>query len=373
MSRRPHRASAFAAGALALSMMLAACGSGGSDTGTGSSDGGGSSNGGAGIEEAKAEVAKYAEATAFEVEPLPSKPPAGKVVAQVNCTLPTCGRGNMEAPVEALDWTLNLFEYDIAKGPQDFVRAFNQALESKPDYISVTMVFPEDIVSDQLERAVAEGIPVVDQGGQELAPGVSVLTQGPGVMAAAGAIAADAALADAGGPVNAVIPVDPALPLHTHIADGALDELERLSPDSKGELLELSLAQPAATNVSGIVNYLKRNPDTQYIVFPGTTLYAGVQQGLQAAGLLDTVKLIGTFPFPSDIQSIENGEFIASVAGEATFQWRNIDNLARLSVGEQITDKEPLSSFRILTSDNVTPESIDPPGYQEAYKSAWGV
>ena len=332
----------------------------------------GSSDSTAGVEQAKAEVDKHTNDTEFKVEALPSTPPAGKVVAQVTCTLPTCGIGAFEAPTEALDWELDLFEYDLAKGPQDLVRAFDQALDAKPDYISVTLVFPAEIVKDQMARAEAEGIPVIFSGAQEL-DGAAGLVQGPRVMQAAGALAADVALADAGRAVNAVMPLDPGVATGVNIGKGVTQELAELSPDSNADVLELSYAQPAATNVSAIVNYLKSHPDTQYVIFGGSALYAGVKQALQGAGLADKVKLILAFPFPTDIQAIEDGEFIATVAGEATYQWRQVDMMARLSVGEELADKEPLSSFRIVTQDNVTPESIDPPDFVNVYTTAWGV
>ena len=355
----------LAAVALAISTTLAACGSDDSDSAA-------PSDSTAGVEQAVATVDEHTNDTEFKIEALPSTPPAGKVVAQVTCNLPSCGVDAFEAPTEALQWELNVYEYDLAKGPQDLVRAFEQALDAKPDYISLTLVFPAEIVKDQMARAEAEGIPVVFSGAQEL-DGAAALIQGPGVLMAAGALAADAALADAGGAVNAVLPLDPSAATGVNIAKGATQELEKLSPDSKAEQVDLSFAQPAATNASAIINYLKSHPDAEYIILGGTTLYAGLQQALQAAGLVDKVKLILTFPFPNDVELIEKGEFASTVAGEANYQWRQVDVMARLSVGQEITDKEPLSSFRIVTQDNVTPESINPPDYVNVYTTAWGV
>lgn len=377
MFRRHHRAIAFVAGAVATLMTLGACSSSGSNAGNGSESNSASgtttsTGGGAGIEQAKADVAKLSNPTAFTVAPLPSKPPAGKVVAQVNCTLPSCTPGALKPPAEALGWKVNVFEYDLTKGPQDFVRAFDQALDSKPDYIVASFVFPENLASKELDRAKAEGIPVVDVGGTG-DPRVAATVQGPKVFDRAGSIAAEVALADAGQPVNAAAVVDPAVPLYVEEGKGAKDELAKLSPESKAGTIEVSLAQPAATNVAAIVNYLKSNPHTQYIIFPGSSTYPGVHQGLQAAGLLDKVKIILTFPFPNDVQAIQDGEFFACVAGEATHQWREVDVLARLSVGQQISDTTPVSPFRIVDQTNVSLDKFDPPNYQNAYKTAWGV
>lgn len=351
---------------IGISMALAAYGS---DSDSGSGKG---STSDAAIVHAKSEVERYSASAEVKIPALASAPPKGKTVAQVNCTLPTCSVGEMEAPVEALGWELEVFEYDLTKGPQDYVRAFDQALDSKPDYLSITMVFPEDIVKDQLDRAEAEGIPVIGAGGVNEERPVAVI-QSEVPFLEAGAITADIALADAEGTIDAVIPVDPSIPLHTTIAEGAQAELKEHSPASKAEILELSLAQPAATNVTGIVNYLKRSPDTKYILFGGSSLYAGLQQGLEAAGLADKVKLILAFPFESDIQAVKNGEFIATVAGEATHQWRSVDVMARLSVGEKITEQKPTSSFRIITPDAASLESLDPPNWAESFKAAWGV
>lgn len=383
MSRRlPRTLASVAAGVLAMTMTAACSSSGAKSDGastaatsvsTGTGTGASSSPDAGGIGEAKAAVAKYTQATDFTIAPLPSAPPAGKTVAWVNCSLPTCSVGVMDAPVAALKWKLKTFEYDLTKGPQDMVRAFNQALDSKPDYIVATMVFPESIFAAQFARAKAAGIPVINNGGATV-NGSTVLVQGPRVFQKAGSIAGDIALADAGKPVKIVLPVDPSIPLHVSIAKGTQDEVKRLSPDSKADLLKLSLSQPAATNVSGIVNYLKSNPDTRYIVFGGTSLYAGLHQALQAAGLADKVKIILTFPFKQDVQAVTAGEFFAVVGSEGDSHiWRAVDEAARLSVGEKITDTEPLSYFHIIDLKSASATSVDPPNYQSVYKTAWKV
>lgn len=360
---------ALAVSAGVLSLSLTACGSSSSDSSEGKAPG---SGGDAGTSTAKESVAKYGGDTAFTVAALPSKPPAGKKVAQVNCSSPTCSPGGLAAPVKALGWTLDVFEYDLAKGPQDLARAFDQALNTKPDYLSVTMAFPEKIVAKQLARAKSEGIPVINVGGSDDTSS-EVIIQNPSGFRTAGQISADVALADAEGPVHVVLPLDPGIPLSKLIAAGAEDEVKKLRADSSAEEVDLSLGQPAATNVASLVNYLKRKPDTNYVILGGSTFYPGVKQGLEAAGLAKKVKIVLAYPFVNDIQSIKDGDFLAGVAGEATHQWRQADAMARLSVGEKLATKTPLSSFRILTPKNASVERIDPPDFVKAYTSAWGV
>src|SRR4051812_2198296 len=99
MLKPTTRGLAAVACAMTLTALGTACGS--SDS-TSSQDA--SSEGDSGveqaIEEATATVAELSVDQEFTVEPLSGRVPEGKVVAQVNCTIPVCGPGEMEEPVE---------------------------------------------------------------------------------------------------------------------------------------------------------------------------------------------------------------------------------------------------------------------------------
>ncbi|WP_170860953.1 sugar ABC transporter substrate-binding protein [Trujillonella endophytica] len=351
-------------------MLGTACGSDDDESSGDSSSGNSSSEGNAVIDEATANVETLANPEDFTVEPLSGPVPPGKVVAQVNCTIPQCTPGAMQEPVEALGWTLESFDYDITKGTPDYLRAVDAALASKPDYLAINVTGSPDLISRQLEQAQAEGIPVIASGA-ETAPGIALMVNGPNAFIDAGTNLADVVLADAGEPVDVAMPFDPVYGVFVGMSQGMEDRLGEA--DAGFERIDVSLAQPAATNVSAIVNYLKANPDTKYLAFAGTAFYPGIDQGLRAAGLSDSVKLVMGFPFPTDLESIQDGAWVGVVAGETTHQWRQVDGMARLAVGDPIADPEPSNAFQLVTQENASEERFDPPNYADAFQEAWGV
>src|SRR4051812_43244110 len=196
--------------ALMVGVLGAACGSGSDSTWSGAASGsasgsasGGSSQGAsAAVAEAKATVAKLSGPQTFEVEPLSSKPPEGLRIADVNCAIPQCSPGLMEEPAKVLGWDYQRFDFDATKGVQDLVRAFDDALDSKPDFLAVNVGYGLDIIARQLERANAEGIPVIGLAGDKNTDGLAVSIQSQFVTEQAGSYMADVALADKGGSVH---------------------------------------------------------------------------------------------------------------------------------------------------------------------------
>jgi ABC-type sugar transport system substrate-binding protein len=279
----------------------------------------------------------------------------------------------MKEPVEALGWTLKEFDYDLTKGAQDYVRAVDAALDSKPDYLSFSLGYGSELIAKQLQRAKDEGIPVIGHAGTDNITDLESMTGGPVSLGASGSYAADIAVADAEGPVHMATAVDPTRAGLVAIADGAAKQLKKV-PGSAGDKIEVSYAQPQPTNVAAIVNYIKTHSDTRYILFPGTSFYAGVAQGVRAAGLKDKVEFILAFPEPQDLQAIKGGEFLAAIGGETEADaWRQVDGMARLSVGQTIVDKTPIASYRLVNSDNATEDRLEPANFKTAYETAWGL
>ena len=352
---------------MTVALLGTACGSDDDD----SSGNASSQEGNAVVDEATANVEALANPEDFTVEPLSGPVPAGKVVAQVNCTIPQCSPGAMEEPLEALGWTLERFDYDLTKGAQDYLRAVDAAIDSSPDFLAINVFGSPDLITRQLERAKAEGIPVIGNG-VEFVDGFVFMTGTPESFDATGAYLADMAIDDAGGPVNAGFVVDPTITAIVNAAVGAENRLAEVEGSSV-DRIELSFAQPQAANVSTIMNYLTANPDTEYLMFPGTAFYVGLDQALRAAGLTDKVKLLLAFPFGQDIDSIQDGQWFGVLASESTFEWRQVDAMARLTIGDPIDDPAPVNEFRLLTAENATLELYNPPGYTEAFLEAWGV
>jgi ABC-type sugar transport system substrate-binding protein len=356
----------MAAGACATALMvLCACGS--SDGSSSSQEQSGDSS--TAVEEASARVDDLRNPVPLEVEPLSGKVPTGKVVADVNCSAPICRPGLLAEPVEELGWTTENFVFDMTKGAQDYVRAVDAAVKSKPDYLAINIIFGTEVIDTQLKQAKSDNIPIIGVGGVD-ATNVDMMVQSPEPLGAAGGIMADVALDDKKGPVQVAVPTDTSLPSLQATFEGVQKRIADV-PGAKADDIKLNFSQPQATNVSAIINYLKSNPNTEYLLFPGTGFYAGIDQALASAGLSDKVKLVTMYPYEADLQAIKNNEFIAAVGAESNYQWRMADAMARLAVGDKLASKTPTIDFRLLTADNADFAGLDPADYKQAYRAAW--
>ena len=339
------------------------------------------SAGDARIEQAKAAVAQYSkEQPPLDIPPLPG--PAGKkTAAWVFCTLPTCQADAAKEALTALGWNFKLVPWDFAKAPADFVKAFENALQMKPAFIGVPMVFPPEVIAKQMAEAKAAGIPVIHV--------TSTTGVGDNVIACMSCapqlnktarLQVDVALADAGGKTGIVYGYDPTLLTFVEqFLPAAKDEVEKLSPESSYDTLKLSLAQPPAQNAAAIVNYVQRHPDVKYVLLAASELASGLPQALSAAGLSDKVKFITQAPQPTDLEEIAKGQEFASVAAEdASSMWRAADAAARYAIDGKIPDDlvYPVGWHQIVTKDNVpkvTSTLVQPTDYQETFKQVWNV
>jgi ABC-type sugar transport system substrate-binding protein len=270
-----------------------------------------------------------------------------------------------------LGWTVHRFDYDLTKGVQDYLRAFNAALASHPDYLVVNFFGSTDLVSKQLAQAKSEGIPVIGSG-TSITNNIEYMVQGPRVGEDSGKAMADVAVNDAHGAAKMAMPVDPTFAIFTNASAG-IEKTVKAVAGSRFDKIEVSFGQPAGNNVSTIVNYLKAHPDTKYLLLTGAAFYNGLASGLQAAGLKDKVKLILSFPYDEDLPAVKSGAFFAVVGAEIAYEYREVDAMARLATKAPIEDKSPTNVFHLLTAQNASSETLNPPNWVQAFKKAWGV
>ena len=106
----------------------------------------------AGIQRAIAVQKQLLANQPLKIEAVPKVPKKGLHLAVVNCTLPVCAKGAQDAPAAALGWTSTDYDFDLTKGPSDFVRAVEAAIAAKPDALIITAVYPESLIQDQVAR-----------------------------------------------------------------------------------------------------------------------------------------------------------------------------------------------------------------------------
>ena len=325
-----------------------------------------------GIAHAKAQVKLYKAIPPLKVKRLSKRPPRGVKIALVNCTLSSCAPHTMEVPAKALGWKLTTYEYDLTKGPSDYVSAVTRAIASKPDFVATVAVFPESIIAKQVAAAKKSGVKFIDIGGKPT-PGYEACIQCPPPLLANGKLSADIALADAGKPTTMAVANDPVLAPLVHSVNGVKAEVARYGQGSKALPLDLSLSSTPGANIAKTISFLQRNPDVKYIIYTTPNLTTGVKAALKSAGL-GSVKLIGMSPAgPGDIAQLKTGEMFAWVGGETQWAWRSIDAAARVSLGQKVVPFAPVSNQRVLTASNANAALVNPPNFRTVWPRAWRV
>jgi ribose transport system substrate-binding protein len=363
-----RRAAGVAAAVVAAVTVVAGCGSDSAESAGGSDSGSGSSSTG-GIAAAQAEVEKYAANPALEVSPLPEEPDPSTYAIQVNCTIPACAPGAMQAAMDVLGWQFEEMTYDISKGPSALQQALTQAVAAEPDVILYGANFPEATFQSLVDSATEKGIKFIDIAG-ELTLGYAACIQCRESLAALGALAADIALADAGGKIDIAVPFDAAIaPLQAEV-DGVKQEIEENGEGSQVLEVEQSVAATPAENAARLVSFLQRNPSVTYVIATEQFLHA---TALNSAGLGSRVKLIGMYPLSaSNVAEVEEGRVLAYSVGElASLYWRAADAAARAVQGVEVDPIAPIQSLRVMNKDNADVSLLDPADYQDIYKAAW--
>jgi ABC-type sugar transport system substrate-binding protein len=325
-----------------------------------------------GIARAKAIVAKYNTNVPLEIAPLPKRPKSGLTVAQVNCTLAGCGPGELAKAAKALGWKVNTFAFDLTKGPTDFLRAMKEAIASKPDLLVSKSIFPQSLVAKQVAQARASGIPTINVIGTSA--GFDACIQCDAAYQPVFSLSSDIALADAGKPTSIAIAHDPSLATDTTARKIMENEIKKNGDGTKIKAFELSLAQPPAKNGAATVSFLQRNPDVKYILYASPDLFNGTYPALKAAGLADKAKVVLSFPNNQvEIDWLKSGQIFAYAVGEKSHEWRQVDALARLSEGLQVTPKDPLPWTRVMFRPDASLANANPPDFQQVYDKAWKV
>ena len=362
-----RRSAAFVSVVLAVSLAGIADGAAGIDKATG-------------IIQAKRVVAQYSRNQGpLRLATLTKRPPTGKTVAWVFCTLPSC-QANAAAPAAAqLGWKFDLYAFDLTKGPAAMAEAFDRAIAAKPDYIGFPGIFPDAVVAKQLSDAKAANIPVVKITGDTSAESAVVsCVQCTPQRSFTGKLQADIALADAGTKTSIAYAYDPVINGIVQSYTGAGAEVKRNGAGSKFAGVQISVFAPPATTAQVIVNYLRRHPDVKYLLAGIGDPMTAVPNALKSAGLSKKVKLIYSAPQAGDMAQLRSGFQFATVADENIIaHWRAIDALAHISVGEEAPKLSgPMTWHQIITSTTARKYGTaapQAPGFQQSFFRSWRV
>lgn len=346
---------------------------------TGCSTGGGSDSSG-GIDPAvkkaaQAQVDKYqGEPQARQPETLSAKPPTGKEAVAISCPLPICTEvtGLFVEATKDLGWDTRVIVPEFT--PESYVSAFESAIQLHPDYLYYIATQPNDVITTQLEKAKAAGIPVIVN---SPAPDTKIGGDSPQVAAVAGAnqvkqyseLMADIVVADAKDLDHITYMYDPASPAYVYQYQVFSDRIK--AAGGKVAPFEINQGDAGATLLGQITSYLQRTPDTEYFVTAHDNLIIGLPDAIATAGL-ESPKIIGQNPGKDNIEYLKKGTEFATVQwGSFDAHWDAADLFARLSVGDSI-DSELNGSVMVGTKKNADQIPLTTfPGIPDNYLKAW--
>jgi ABC-type sugar transport system substrate-binding protein len=335
----------------------------------GGSDGG-SSGGGGGNTAAEEELEQYL--TPPEdiplTEELESCPEEGKTIVVTENPQAVTRKTNdgLEAGAQLLGWTV--VREPVGTGPEDPQRAFDAALDRNPDAVLVSGN-PSSTFREQLDRATAEGVPVlISDNGEDVGMSGTTYTIGlddfnqTGLW---GKMNADFAAAQG---AEHVLIVDLSLyPILHAWAEGAAAELAEIAPDTAVTTLDAQITDLVAGEIPArIVSEIQRNPDIDWVLLALGDMTTGLDAALRAAGLAEQVSVGGESASTANVAALQEGTEDAwtGFAAEIHGMYR-IDALARIFAGDDPTGNESYSELptQLMTPDNIGDAPLDDEGY----------
>jgi ABC-type sugar transport system substrate-binding protein len=270
------------------------------------------------------------------------------------------------------------YEFSLSKGPSDFTRALTEAVASKPDALAVSMTYGDDLARPLLQRAKASDIPIAGIASQEAPGGASpadavIVGANPGGQGyVVGRLMAAEALVDSGGKGPFGIVNDPALLSIQPIFKGMQDQFRQNGAGARVQVVDVSVAKPPEQNVATLTTFLQRNRNIKQVLLVATVLATGAFRPLRGAGLLNGVKLIGSYPtkptwrrYARAICPRRSASSTTSAIGKPTF-W-----LVSSRSHRPMTARH--SAGCVLRGPDVTPADLDPPDFQAVFRRAWGI
>jgi ribose transport system substrate-binding protein len=368
--------------AAAVCLLAAACGSSSSSSGTADSTSSASTK--EAVAAAKKALDTFLAPPMVTVPPLSSKPPSGKTIEAVTCSVPACVATAQQAVIagKALGWKVNIIYGGVT--PQSYLSALDQAVAHPGSGVMYNAILPDTAITRQLAELRTKHIPFVSLGEPFKSSTYGTLADflGPSQVAPGGRVMADWVIVNSdGNPGKVAYFWDPALPQHR----SALTAFQAILAKACSSRCPVDVQTASATTFGTtfpqrVVSFLEENPTVKYVVFGYAGGQAvGVPQALKAAGLAGKVQIVQRQGDPFDLGLIKSGqEAMAEFEEVYEVGWEAINAFARYFVGDsdsQYTDAVGLW-YHAITKQNL-PNNISvfysAPGFQSKYLAAWKV
>jgi ribose transport system substrate-binding protein len=383
---------AFVLATVITALALAACGSsssnsssssasassssgGGASTGTSTSGGSGSS----GLAAAKALVTQYSKVPAniTVTQPVGKPIPGGKKIVFVDCGIPTCTAvGNsLKQAAGVLGWSYSSIAASTA--PSAAQKAFEQAIQDKPDAVAFTGIARADI-NPQLKQLASMGIPVVtccttDKTGA----GLTNIVRTGASSAASGRLAAAWIVNDSGGKANTLYVDLPVFPIYVPYREAFAAEYKKLCPSCGLSTLPLPATAIGTNGPQQIASYLSAHKSINYVFVVNDGLSLGLEAAMKGAGV-DNVKFVGSDSTQANFPAVVTGQEAATIpspVGETG--WYEADMIARAFAGTPQVNEGNME-LQVWTKDNIPAGATKSgtivlnPNFMTQFKKLWG-
>jgi ribose transport system substrate-binding protein len=384
------RVPSFMIGAIAA-VALAACSSSGNGSATGASTtpaGQSSPASSAAVGQAAAAKALYTQLMGAPTlglsVPLTTKPPAGKKVYWLAGNVEVINQltSAVQAATTALGWDYHSISYTYGD-PQSTSGAIQQAVAAHADYIVISGASVA-AMGQGLQEAKAAHIPVFDMSGQEAPEGsgngvYSDPISLDGVTKGSEALI-DFAIAQSNADAHILYVNYTDSPTLAATETAVKKSLPQLCSACSITDVDVTSSALGDGSIPGlVVSALQRDPSINYVFFAFDSVFTGVPQAVEAAGLSGRVKLIGYELSAAEVAALQGGSLAAGVPlPEGEMAWAALDEAARYSEGMNLDwPAHQELSLTLWTPKNVPStlkgewQGID--GYQNQFKQLWRV
>lgn len=382
---------AFVLAAVITALALAACGSsssssssasassssgGGAATGTSTGSGSSSSSG---LATAKSIVDQYSKvpASITVTKPIGKPVPGGKKVVFIDCGIPTCTAvgDSLKQAAETLGWSYSSIAASTT--PSAAQKAFEQAIQDKPDAVAFTGIARADI-NPQLKQLAAMNIPVVtccttDATGA----GLTNIVRTAASSAASGRLAAAWIVNDSGGKANTLYVDLPVFPIYKPYRTGFATTYKKLCPSCELSTLPLPATAIGTNGPQQIASYLSAHSSINYVFVVNDGLSLGLEAAMKGAGV-DNVKFVGSDSTQANFPAVVTGQEAATIpspVGETG--WYEADMIARAFAGTPQVNEGNME-LQVWTKDNIPAGATKSgtivlnPNFMTQFKKLWG-
>jgi ribose transport system substrate-binding protein len=377
---------------LAVTALVAGCGSSGTNTstssgnssssastssaGSSSTSSGSSSSAGINVAGAKADLASIVATTNnLGVPKLDGPIPKNKTIDVINCPIAICTEvaSGVQQATQVLGWHYRNIAMNST--PAGYLQAWQQIDQSPGNaVVNTDPVVPYSSIANLTAKANVPISSITDLN-QPAGLVKSVIASSANVMKE-GEAEGNWVVQDAGKPVKTLFVYDPSVSAIASAYPGFRSAVMKNCSACSVAVLKISVAQIGPALAQQVVSYLQANPDVKYVGFGLGDFATGVPAAIKAAGLENQVKLVVRAATPPNMEDVKTGGIAAAFTSEIyeSSYWA-VNTLLRLMDGKS---PEPLVHENIylftpshLPANITTPYAV--PGYENQFKQAWGL